>query len=75
MMKETGYESICDRELLLHIKVLEDRKSKIDKQICLMKREMKRRCKLTQKKQQESLVCQKDNSTAGELKLAFQNQY
>ena len=73
-MKETGYESICDRELLLHIKVLEDRKSKIDKQICLMKRDMKRRCRLTQKKQQESLVYRKDSSTAGVSGLDFQIQ-
>lgn len=44
-MKPTGYEHSTNRELLLAIQVLEDRKSRIDKQIMLMKREMKRRKK------------------------------
>lgn len=50
-MKPTGYEHSTNRELLLAIQVLEDKKSRIDKQIMLMKREMKRRKNENQNKQ------------------------
>jgi len=50
-MKPTGYEHSTNRELLLAIQVLEDRKSRIDKQIMLMKREIKRRKNENQNKQ------------------------
>jgi hypothetical protein len=50
-MKPTGYEHSTNMELLLAIQVLEDRKSRIDKQIMLMKREIKRRKNENQNKQ------------------------
>lgn len=42
-MKQTGYEKHADIELVLAIKVNESRKSKLDREIMLMKREIKRR--------------------------------
>lgn len=50
-MKQTGYEKHADIELILAIKVNESRKSKIDREIMLMKREIKRRKNENQNKQ------------------------
>ena len=60
-MKETGYEKYTDRELVMTIPVLEARKSKLDKQIMLMKREIKRRKnenKSNQTRYSNSSLCQ-----------------
>lgn len=50
-MKQTGYEKHADIELVLAIKVNESRKSKLDREIMLMKREIKRRKNENQNKQ------------------------